>query len=98
MIFNCVNLSRGLIVLDAFCGCGGNGIAFARRPATEISLVICVDIDRSKLKKAAHNASIYGIERDKIVFIEGDSINIMKGKMLEKKGLTDFLCIYIRRS
>jgi trimethylguanosine synthase len=56
-----------LIVLDAFCGCGGNSIAFAKQPNV---MVIATDVDRSKLRRAAHNASIYQIPPDKIVFIE----------------------------
>jgi hypothetical protein len=49
-----------IVVLDAFCGCGGNAIAFGKLPSDKIALVVCVDIDRSKLRKAAaHNASLY---------------------------------------
>ena len=68
----------GLIVLDAFCGCGGNAIAFAKRPANQISLVVSVDIDRSKLRKAAYNACLYGIPKHKLVFVECSSIFIME--------------------
>ena len=50
-----------MVILDVFCGCGGNAIAFVKLPPSIISLIICVDIDRSKLHKAAHNASIYHI-------------------------------------
>jgi trimethylguanosine synthase len=60
--------TNDLIILDSFCGCGGNSIAFARQP--EVTLVVCVDIDRSKLLRAANNASIYDIPVSKIVFIE----------------------------
>lgn len=59
---------NGLIVLDAFCGCGGNAIAYARRP--EVSLVVCVDVDRAKLLRAANNAAIYEIPAAKMIFIE----------------------------
>jgi trimethylguanosine synthase len=57
-----------LIVLDAFCGCGGNSIAFAKHAS--VKLVVCVDIDRTKLLRAASNAFIYDIPVHKIVFIE----------------------------
>jgi trimethylguanosine synthase len=60
--------ASGLIVLDAFCGCGGNSIAFAKQQ--EVSIVVCVDIDRAKLIRAANNAAIYEIPVNKIVFIE----------------------------
>jgi len=53
-----------IVVLDAFCGCGGNTIAFAKK--SEISLVIAVDMHREKLQLAAHNASIYQIPQIKL--------------------------------
>jgi trimethylguanosine synthase len=62
------SMDNDLIVLDAFCGCGGNSIAFARHAS--VKLVVCVDIDRSKLLRAANNAFIYEIPVHKIVFIE----------------------------
>lgn len=59
---------QGMTVLDAFCGCGGNSIAFAKQAG--VSQVICVDIDRTKLQRAANNAAIYQIPANKIIFIE----------------------------
>ena len=53
------------IVWDAFCGCGGNAIAFARQ--THITKVIATDIDKDRLAMARHNARIYGVE-NKIEF------------------------------
>ena len=70
--------SGGLIVLDAFCGCGGNAIAFAKLPADKISLVVSVDIDRSKLEKAAYNACLYDIPTNKIRFVEGSAVMILE--------------------
>ncbi|KAJ3109058.1 Trimethylguanosine synthase [Phlyctochytrium planicorne] len=55
------------IIVDAFCGMGGNAIQFAKY----CKKVIAVDIDPIKLQCAKHNASIYGVE-DKIEFVEGD--------------------------
>jgi len=66
------------VILDSFCGCGGNAIGFANLKSSLISLVVCVDIDRSKLKMAANNASIYGVSTDRIVFIEGDVTFILQ--------------------
>ena len=60
-------VDQPLVVLDAFCGCGGNAIAFAKQPNVT---VIATDIDRSKLRKAAHNAAIYQIPPHKILFVE----------------------------
>lgn len=69
---------RGAVILDGFCGCGGNSIAFGKIPSHIVSKVVCVDTDRSKLLKAAHNASLYGIPRDKLIFIHCNSIFILK--------------------
>lgn len=64
-----------MVILDAFCGCGGNAIAFARRP--EVTLVVCVDTDRNRLKMAAKNASIYNIGKDKLLFIHDNAIHVL---------------------
>lgn len=66
---------NGLTILDAFCGCGGNAIAFARRP--EVSLVVCVDTDLGRLQMAAKNASIYNIEKEKLLLIHDNAIQIL---------------------
>ncbi|KAI8086364.1 RNA cap guanine-N2 methyltransferase-domain-containing protein [Halteromyces radiatus] len=54
------------VIIDAFCGCGGNTIQFA----LTCERVIAIDIDPVKLKCAQHNAKIYGVE-DRIEFILG---------------------------
>jgi trimethylguanosine synthase len=78
-----VGSRKNVIVLDPFCGCGGNTIAFARR--TEVDLVVGVDIDLSKLKKAASNAAIYEVPPEKIVLVNANGSKIMscyKNKIL----------------
>lgn len=55
------------IVLDAFCGVGGNAIQFA----LTCEKVIAIDIDPIKLKMAKHNARVYGVEQF-ITFLQGD--------------------------
>lgn len=55
------------VVLDAFCGAGGNTIQFAFLSRK----VIAVDIDPQKIELARHNASVYGVA-DRIEFIVGD--------------------------
>lgn len=65
-----------VVVLDAFGGCGGNSIAFARRP--NVDKVISVDIDRNRLRLAARNASIYGIPTSKLVFLECNAVFILQ--------------------
>jgi hypothetical protein len=70
--------SKPMVILDAFCGCGGNAIAFAKLPSSVVSHIICIDVDRTKLRKAAHNASIYGIAPNRIVFVEANSVAVME--------------------
>jgi len=64
-----------IVILDAFCGCGGNAIAFAKQPNLT---VVGVDIDRSKLRMAAHNASIYQIPPSKLVLIECNVLFVLE--------------------
>lgn len=70
--------SKPMVILDAFCGCGGNAIAFAKLPSSVVSRIICIDVDRTKLRKAAHNASIYGINPKRIIFVEANSVAVME--------------------
>uniref|UniRef100_A0A8C9P0K8 Trimethylguanosine synthase n=1 Tax=Spermophilus dauricus TaxID=99837 RepID=A0A8C9P0K8_SPEDA len=55
------------IIVDAFCGVGGNTIQFALTGKR----VIAIDIDPVKIDLARNNAEVYGIA-DKIEFICGD--------------------------
>jgi trimethylguanosine synthase len=70
--------TTGIIVLDAFCGCGGNAIAFGKLPIEQVSLVVCVDIDRTKLRMAAYNACLYDIPHEKLIFVECSSLLILE--------------------
>ncbi|PAA82187.1 hypothetical protein BOX15_Mlig033998g6 [Macrostomum lignano] len=45
------------ILIDAFCGAGGNVIQFAQLSGH----VIAIDIDPSRLAMAEHNAGVYGV-------------------------------------
>ncbi len=58
---------KGEIVLDAFCGIGGNSIAFA----AEGKQVICFETNADRLKMAKSNARLYGVEK-RIKFVHGD--------------------------
>ena len=60
------------MVLDAFCGVGGNAIQFA----LTCGRVIAVDIDKDKIAMARHNARVYGVEH-KIDFIIGDFFQVV---------------------
>lgn len=55
------------VVLDAFCGAGGNAIQFA----STCQHVLAIDIDPVKLLLAKHNAEVYGV-KDRITFLLGD--------------------------
>lgn len=55
------------VVVDAFCGSGGNSIQLAYT----CNQVIAVDIDPKKIELARHNAEVYGVA-DQIQFIVGD--------------------------
>ncbi|XP_023943802.2 trimethylguanosine synthase [Bicyclus anynana] len=59
------------VVVDGFCGAGGNTIQFALTSKK----VIAIDIDPVKIEMARHNAAVYGVA-DKIQFIEGDFLEI----------------------
>uniref|UniRef100_A0A336M890 Trimethylguanosine synthase n=1 Tax=Culicoides sonorensis TaxID=179676 RepID=A0A336M890_CULSO len=59
------------IIVDAFCGCGGNSIQFAMT----CKKVIAIDIDPKKIEMAKHNATVYGVS-DKIEFIIGDFLSL----------------------
>lgn len=56
-------------IVDAFCGVGGNAIAFAQT----CEHVIAIDNDETRLRLARHNAAIYGVS-DRIEFVLGDFI------------------------
>uniref|UniRef100_U5ERS4 Trimethylguanosine synthase n=1 Tax=Corethrella appendiculata TaxID=1370023 RepID=U5ERS4_9DIPT len=62
---------RSDLIIDAFCGCGGNTIQFA----TTCQKVIAIDIDPKKIEMAKHNSKVYGVE-DRIEFIVGDYLKL----------------------
>ncbi|XP_053684092.1 trimethylguanosine synthase [Sabethes cyaneus] len=59
------------LIVDAFCGCGGNTIQFA----FTCRKVIAIDIDPKKIEMAKHNAAVYGVA-DRIEFITGDFLQL----------------------
>ncbi|KAH6922840.1 hypothetical protein HPB50_019842 [Hyalomma asiaticum] len=59
------------VVIDGFCGAGGNSIQFA----LEGCHVIAVDIDPAKVELARNNAGVYGVA-NKIEFIVGDFLEV----------------------
>lgn len=59
------------IIVDAFCGSGGNAIQFAMTCCK----VIAIDIDPKKIEMAKHNANVYGVS-DRIEFIVGNYLHL----------------------
>ena len=59
------------LIVDAFCGVGGNAIQFAHT----CERVIAVDLDASRLQYAAHNAKIYGVN-DRIEWLHADFFDL----------------------
>ncbi|XP_064605745.1 trimethylguanosine synthase-like [Liolophura sinensis] len=59
------------LVVDAFCGVGGNTIQFA----FTCERVIAIDLDPVKLSHARHNAEVYGVA-DRVEFIQGDFLEL----------------------
>jgi trimethylguanosine synthase len=78
------------VIVDGFCGAGGNSIQFAftcKRGAFVVftpgwinffSAVIAIDIDPKKIALARNNAEIYGVA-DRIEFIVGDFFQLAPG-------------------
>ncbi|KAK1268993.1 hypothetical protein QJS04_geneDACA022849 [Acorus gramineus] len=64
-------VSGSAVVVDGFCGVGGNTIQFA----TKCSHVVAIDVDPRKVGFAANNAKVYGVE-DRIDFVVGDFFEI----------------------
>ncbi|TNN58138.1 Trimethylguanosine synthase [Liparis tanakae] len=59
------------LIVDAFCGVGGNAIQFALAGKR----VLAVDIDPVRLDLARHNAVVYGVA-DRIDFVQGDFLQL----------------------
>ena len=63
-----------IVIIDAFCGMGGNAIQFALRE--NVSKVIAIEIDPTRMACAMNNAKVYGVE-DKIEFIHGNCMELL---------------------
>ncbi|MCJ8744761.1 hypothetical protein PDJAM_G00122290 [Pangasius djambal] len=63
--------SQTLVIVDAFCGVGGNAIQFALTG----NMVIAIDIDPVRLALAQHNAAVYGVS-ERIDFIQADFLQV----------------------
>ncbi|KAL1280381.1 hypothetical protein QQF64_014981 [Cirrhinus molitorella] len=68
------------LIIDAFCGVGGNAIQFALTGKR----VIAIDIDPVRLALAQHNAEVYGVAH-RIDFVQGDFLQLaprLRGDMV----------------
>lgn len=63
------------VVIDVFCGAGGNSIAFALSERWD--RVISIERDAATLACAQNNAEVYGVDPEKITWIHGDSFDYM---------------------
>ncbi|KAI0343309.1 S-adenosyl-L-methionine-dependent methyltransferase [Trametopsis cervina] len=68
-------------ILDAFCGVGGNAIAFAQT----CERVIAIDTSPTRLALARHNAVIYGVQ-DRIEFIQADYLSFARSYLSTASG------------
>lgn len=64
--------ARGLRVVDACAGAGGNAIGFARAGCA----VTAIELDPRRLAMARHNAAVYGVA-DRIRFLPGDAVALV---------------------
>ena len=62
---------RSDVIVDAFCGVGGNAIQFA----STRRLVIAVDICPERVRLARFNAGVYSVQ-DRIQFVVGDFFQV----------------------
>ena len=65
------NTSSASTVYDAFSGCGGNTIAFARQD--HIGVVISNELNHTRSNMCQHNAKLYGIT-DTVTFTSHDAL------------------------
>ncbi|XP_057714124.1 trimethylguanosine synthase [Corythoichthys intestinalis] len=65
------SFSNTQLIIDAFCGVGGNAIQFALTGKR----VLAIDIDPVRLDLARHNASVYGVAHQ-IDFLQGDFLQL----------------------
>ena len=68
-------LTRGKVIIDGFCGSGGNVIQFSKYGKK----VFAIDIDKNKIDICKNNCNVYECENN-IEFILDDYLN-MKGKI-----------------
>jgi trimethylguanosine synthase len=76
------------VVIDCFCGVGGNTIAFGL--SNEWDRVVGIDVDPEAIKCAQNNARVYGVE-DRVQFINGDCFEVLREQF---SGIEDKLVVF----
>lgn len=79
-----------LVILDCFCGAGGNVVQFALHP--RVKKVIAVDIDPAKIELTQNNTKVYECSEDKIELICKDYKEVIEEF---KQNSTHVDCIYL---
>jgi trimethylguanosine synthase len=79
------------ILMDAFCGVGGNTIAFAL--SGRWKRVYAIEKDPLTLECARRNAEIYGV-KDKITWFHGDCFELLGTGKNAVKGLRELVAEY----
>ena len=79
------------ILIDAFCGAGGNTIAFAL--SDRWKRVYAIEKDPATLKCARRNAEIYGV-KDKITWFLGDCFELLGNTEKAVRGLRELAAEY----
>lgn len=64
------------ILIDLFCGAGGNTIAFALTERWD--RIISIERDESTLACAQNNAQVYGLDDEYVTWVHGDSFAFLK--------------------
>lgn len=71
-----VSDKKNKVLIDVFCGAGGNTIAFALTERWD--RIISIERDAATLACAQNNASVYGVDDDYITWVHGDSFAFLK--------------------
>lgn len=79
------------IIIDAFCGAGGNTVAFAL--SSRWKRVYAIEKDPATLECARRNADIYGV-KDKITWFLGDCFELLGNGENAIGGLRELVAEY----
>ena len=84
-----LGVSGGSVVIDLFCGAGGNTLAFLRAARASGGHVISVERDLARLRDAVHNVRcVHAAEIDAraVTFVHGDALRILSALQTAARG------------